>query len=324
MKSIFLSVILPVYNAEAYIVEAISSILAQTYENFELIIINDGSTDQTEALIKNFRDARILYYSRENRGVNASRNEAFRLARGEYIALQDADDISNPTRFEKQIQFLETHRDYVVVGSLAEVIDEQGQYKSDLLRPITKEQIMIYHIFETPFINGSGMFRRSIVDSGIFYLNIFPAGDYEFWTRVLRLGYGFNIPEKLYSYREHTRSISCTLSSRQIDNAQRIRTAVQSRLLANEEFTSYASFKSFFSDNPVFSDWERGHYQNLAYHYALKLLSIDGSKAKEEYIIANEFARLSWKERVHFCLKLFASSVSHWRISPQVLARHST
>ena len=107
---------MPTYNMAHFIGDAIESILAQTYTNWELIIIDDGSIDTTHDVINKFQDTRIQYFHQENRGRGAARNKALSLAKGKYIAIADADDISLPNRFENQVNYLEKHSDCAVIG----------------------------------------------------------------------------------------------------------------------------------------------------------------------------------------------------------------
>ena len=113
-----ISIIMPAYNAEKYIREAIESILNQTYTDFEFIIINDGSTDKTKEIIKSYSDPRIVYMeNEENSGIVVTLNKGLKCAQGEYIARMDSDDISLPDRFEKQIAYMDKHKDVGVLGT---------------------------------------------------------------------------------------------------------------------------------------------------------------------------------------------------------------
>lgn len=125
------SVVMPVYNSEKYLKESIESILNQSYSDLEFIIINDGSTDNSFKIIKEYAklDKRINVISRENKGIVYSLNEAIRLAKGEYIARMDADDISAPKRIEKQISFLKSHRDIDILGTQVKVV---GNISNDI------------------------------------------------------------------------------------------------------------------------------------------------------------------------------------------------
>src|SRR5690625_6791695 len=125
-KGIKISVIMPAYNEERYIAESIQSILNQTFQDFELIIVDDGSTDKTFEIASSFNDPRVKLYKQQNSGPAAARNKALSLAKGKYIALQDADDRSKPERLEKQYDFLENNLDYIAVGTDADYIDKDG------------------------------------------------------------------------------------------------------------------------------------------------------------------------------------------------------
>ena len=118
---ILVSVVLPVYNGAKYLRDAIDSMLAQSYANFELIIIDDGSTDDSINIISAFNDPRIRLYSQENQGLAATLNRGITLAKGAYIARQDQDDVSLPNRLSKQAAFLETNPDYGMVGTWASI-----------------------------------------------------------------------------------------------------------------------------------------------------------------------------------------------------------
>lgn len=123
-----ISVILPVYNAEKYIRNSIESILHQSFKDFELIIINDGSIDNSGAIISSFNDVRIHYYTNDtNLGLIKTLNKSINLSKGRYIARMDADDICMPNRFEKQVAFMESHPSVVLCGTWAKIIDDQGK-----------------------------------------------------------------------------------------------------------------------------------------------------------------------------------------------------
>lgn len=122
-----LSVILPVYNAKEYLFEAIESILNQTFKEFELIIINDGSSDNSLEIIKLFNDSRIVLIDQDNKGLAATLNVGLAIAKGKYIARMDADDIAYPNRFETQLEFLKKHPKVKLLGSAIEIIDKEGQ-----------------------------------------------------------------------------------------------------------------------------------------------------------------------------------------------------
>lgn len=208
-KEIKVTVIMGVYNQfnRAQLVEAIHSILNQTLKNFEFIIYDDGSEEsESNYLMKlSKKDSRIrLFGKHQNNGLAYSLNECIQYARGEFIARMDADDVSLPERLERQVQFLEEHPGYDLVGCAARLIDEDGIAWG--VRRMPKEPEKEDFLAFSPFIHPSVMMRKSIFEAGNRYLvsrDTLRCEDYEFFMRLFRLGVrGFNMPEVLFLYRE--------------------------------------------------------------------------------------------------------------------------
>lgn len=206
-----ISVVLPVYNGAAYIKAAIDSILAQSYSDFELIIINDGSNDESDAIIRAFTDARISYFQQENRGLAATLNVAIDIAHGEFIARQDQDDISAANRLQVQVDFLRTNPAVGMVGSNAEIW-VQGKKTDRLLEhPANDALIHFALLFDNPFVHSSVMIRRSVFGQIGGYSedkSRQPPEDYELWSRIAREFSLANIPENLLAYCEVPNSMS--------------------------------------------------------------------------------------------------------------------
>lgn len=183
--SVKISVIMPVYNAEAYIYKAIQSILDQTYRNFELILIDDCGTDKSMLIANQFRDERIRFiYNERNYGISYSRNIGLQCSNGEYIALMDDDDIAMPIRFMEQAAFLDEHPDIDVVGGRAAWIDENDQYISPVNEvSSSKEYIKAKFLLNNVYWNCEVMFRKKIVDKYHYYYrdNMYGMEDYDFW-----------------------------------------------------------------------------------------------------------------------------------------------
>jgi glycosyltransferase involved in cell wall biosynthesis len=219
-----LSVIMPVFNGEKYLREAIESILAQTYDNFELIIINDGSTDASEEIIQTYDDSRIIYIKNpENYKLIKTLNIGFSIAKGCYIARMDADDISHLDRLQKQVQFLDVNEEYGLVGSGVNLLN--GENKSQLLYHTDHESLKFALAFYCPFIHPSVMIRSSVllnVDC-VFDSNYVHAEDYELWTRLAFKTKMANLPEYLLNYRIHDEQISSQHSVFQTELAAEIR-----------------------------------------------------------------------------------------------------
>jgi len=199
-----ISVVLPVYNVEWFIAEAINSILQQSFHDFELIIINDGSTDRTNEIIYSFIDPRIIISENlKNLGLIYSLNKGIELAKGKFIARIDADDISRPDRFEKQLAFLEQNPDCVAVGSSYLPIDDKAV---PVMAPITRPRYPItaewFMVIGCPIAHPSVMYRTDIARQiGGYDPQFIHTEDYEFWTRMIEHGDICSLPEALLLYR---------------------------------------------------------------------------------------------------------------------------
>jgi hypothetical protein len=193
-----------VYNGEKYLKEAVESIVSQTFRNFEFIIINDGSTDGTPAILAHYQemDTRIRVYHQENQGLIASLNRGCQLARGKYIARMDADDVSLPERLEQQVQFLDTHLDIGILGSWTEVIEKNGVSQYIVHVPTTPALIEWSLLFGCCMAHPSVIMRRDVIERLNFYRSeAIHAEDYDLWSRASLVTHLANIPEALIRYR---------------------------------------------------------------------------------------------------------------------------
>jgi len=214
------TVFIPVYNTEGYIGEAIDSVLAQTWHDFELLIIDDGSTDSTPGILTHYADmdARVrVVLQPENVGPPATRNHALDLARGEYIAFLDADDRCASQRLERQVAYLDTHADIAGVGSWMTLIDEHGQPSDRPCNelPVSPDQISCQMLVECPLAHPT-LLVRTTAFSHYRYASDFPAAeDYELWTRMIATCRFANLPEPLVFYRRHAGQITTTQAKAQ-------------------------------------------------------------------------------------------------------------
>ena len=199
----FVSVLLPVYNAEKYLKEAIESILSQTFIDFEFIIINDGSTDNSEQIILSYTDQRIRYVKNEkNLKLIATLNKGIRLARGKYIVRMDADDVSLPKRIEKQVRFMEAHPNVGVCGTWFKVFGEIKRPYIVIL-PEKDWQLKAGLLVSCPFAHPSVIMRKStLLDNKIFYdERFYRLEDWGLWVSLAKVCDFANIPEVLLDYR---------------------------------------------------------------------------------------------------------------------------
>jgi glycosyltransferase involved in cell wall biosynthesis len=220
------SVLLPVFNGGRYLAEAVESILNQTFRNFEMLIIDDGSTDQTPGILRSFaaRDPRIRVVTKPNEGYTKALLAGLSLARGKYIARMDADDISHPDRFAAQVAFLDENPACAVVGSAIRIIDPEGDPLSHRRYPLAHSEIDFAHVYkgECSLAHPSTMIRRSSLDEAGGYRPEFePAEDFELWTRLGEKGELANLPSELLSYRLHPKSTSTQRGRDQVDRVNR-------------------------------------------------------------------------------------------------------
>jgi glycosyltransferase involved in cell wall biosynthesis len=210
-----ISVVLPVYNGEQYLDEAINSILAQTFTDFELIIIDDGSTDGSLAVLQKYQglDARIRLLARENRSLATTLNDAINIARGAWIARMDQDDIAFPHRFERQIEWLgKTGAD--ITGSWVQRFGTSDK-RVVRLQP-SDEAIKMEMLFCSPFAHPTVMMRTELASRLRYDSAWEKAEDYDLWERAAEAGWKMtNVPEVLLLYRVHATQISSKTLNRQ-------------------------------------------------------------------------------------------------------------
>jgi len=218
-----LSVVMSVFNGADYVREAINSILSQTYQDFEFIVIDDGSDDGTADILKSYDDPRMVILSQANQGLVASLNLGIKQAKGAFIARQDADDRSEPDRLQKQMAYLSHHKQVVLLGSGMSVMNENGKIThthSVLLRdPELRQELLV----RSPFAHGSVIFKKSAAKkAGAYKKSEWPAEDYGLWLRMSKYGRLANLDEYLYVYRENSAGISSRNQSLQAEAVSKV------------------------------------------------------------------------------------------------------
>lgn len=231
MSSPRVTVLMPVYNAAGFLPAAIGSILKQSYSDFEFLIVDDGCTDDSLAVIAAFDDPRIrLVRNGSNQGLVASLNRGLELARGEYIARMDADDISLPDRLLRQVAFMDQNPEVAFCGSWLEAFD--GSSKTVWSPPVTDQQIKSWLFFESVLYHPTViMRRRALAEEELHYDPEFPhAEDYELWGRMSTKVRFANIGEVLLQYRLHDQSVGRRENETQRVSAGRVRLRLLSGL----------------------------------------------------------------------------------------------
>lgn len=227
MNAPAVSVLLPVYNARKFIKQAVKSILTQTLRDFELVIINDGSTDGSESIVRELaaKDSRIVVISRPNTGIVGALNDGLTRARSDIVARMDADDLSQPTRLEEQLAELNAHHDCVAVGTWVRVIDEAGRPIQVHCSPTTTAEL------EQQLLEGNGgalihptmMARKqAILTAGKYREEYRHAEDVDLYFRLLTRGRLGNVPKPLLDYRIHGASINHVMTDVQYELVSRL------------------------------------------------------------------------------------------------------
>jgi len=205
------TVLMPVYNASRYLEESITSVLDQTHNEFEFLIINDGSTDNTREIVSSFSDPRIHYHENDkNIGMVPTLNKGLALASNELVARQDGDDLCAPERLERQVCFMNAHPQTPLTGTLSSVIDPDGAgvYAGVLEKPLEPLGIRWFQMFDNPFTHTSVMFRKKVVvDEFGGYRWSDCCSDFDLWSRIAAVYPTMNLPKRLVQHRIHSDSI---------------------------------------------------------------------------------------------------------------------
>jgi glycosyltransferase involved in cell wall biosynthesis len=254
---------MPVYNASEFLKETMDSVLNQTFNDFYFLIINDGSNDNSEEIIKSYEDERIVYIKNtQNLGLVATLNKGIDLVNTEFLARMDADDLWVVTKLEKQLEVLDFRPEVGICGTS---IRKFGDFEGDFFFPVNNAGLKVGFIFFCCMSHPSVVFRMSFLrESGLRYLSdYFPAEDYKLWVECLKHTQIFNIAEKLVFYRQHKNQITQESNSEQTRITNKVRLEVIEELSDNfseEEKTFHLNrfLKSNIQSNKdyfLFLDW---------------------------------------------------------------------
>lgn len=302
-----ISVVMPAYNAGRFIGEAIDSILRQTYDQFELIIINDGSVDDTAEIVRSFADARIRFTDKtRNSGLVAVRNLGMLLANGKYIALLDADDVAYPERFFKQVDFLENNPEVAMIGSNMEIIDENGRLLKTIRYPATSARIPSELLFGNYFAQSAMMIRRDSLPTEM-YRNFPGVEDYDLWIRIADTGKVWNLQETLVKYRTHDSGITQRKEA-EIENHLRIIVRRNLERLGlsptNEELDIHRSLDLYGEQ----------HSLEFVNQVELWLLKLHEQNENKKLFNSSHFRNVIGEKWFYSCLSAKGSGLQTWRI----------
>ena len=213
-----ISVVIPVHNGAAYLREALESIITQTFQDFELLIMDDGSTDSTSKIIKDFaeKDHRIKIFHQQNSGVVKSLNTLIAHSKTSFIARMDADDIAYPKRLKAQYEYMKNHPKTVLLGTYAKIIESKKNWRRNTA--FTEDILNRWYLsIIPPFIHSGVMFSKHAFDqAGGYREDEYPAEDYGLWVRMKHFGHLNSIPETLMDYHLNDRGISSKNFKKQI------------------------------------------------------------------------------------------------------------
>lgn len=294
MKDPLVTVLLPAYNAELYLAEAVESILKQTFSDFELLVINDGSKDRSSEIVRSFKDERIRLVENEtNLRLIATLNKGIKLAKGKYIARMDADDVSLPDRLQKQVAFMEAHPEAGVCGTWFEQLGNPGKV---VKYPESDAAIRVMMLYQTPFCHPSVILRKEVLEKNqVFFSPDFIHGeDYEMWIRLSSYTRFANIPEVLLHYRVHESSVSVSNQSVQQEKTYNvIRLAFQKAgmSISNEEITVFRQvmYAEFRADKKFIAQAER------------TLSELIKANEQSKYLPEHELKRVVAEKWFHLC-----------------------
>lgn len=274
------SVLMPVYNGEKYLHQAIDSILGQTFTDFEFLIINDGSTDSSAEIIESYNDPRIrLVHNKTNLKLIETLNKGIRLARGQYIARMDCDDISMPERLSKQVVFMDAHPEVNILGTGFYVIDSKGKSSYKVLFPLNHHFLSWSLCFYCPICHPSTIIRKdALLKIGGYDPKMLHAEDYDLWRRLSKKTKLANLPEILLCLRKHKDSVCSTNLLLHNENSTKINRAIVSEVLG-EDIDAYIIH---CIRNRKFKSWGDQFYSVQLIERLRKSFVVDGILSPEE------------------------------------------
>ncbi|TAF63060.1 MAG: glycosyltransferase family 2 protein [Cytophagales bacterium] len=309
MTSPMISVIMPVFNAESYLKEAIESILNQTFSDFEFLIFNDGSKDKSAEIVQSYaqKDSRIIFYNyQENTGYLKHLNEGIELAKGKYIARMDADDISLPQRFQEQVDFMEKNQEIGICGTWFEVFDNNTRKTIQVTKHNADDfGIKISLLYYCSLGHPTILAKASLLKNNPYDQYFYPAEDYELWSRLVPITKFHNIPKVLLLYRWHDTNISKEKENIQTEKTTQIKEKQFRRLGLNDK-----------------EDFEK-LLQLLSYQKSEAKIALSHQEIKKTVRIIKILQYTNKKKRIYNKNRLNALLAQKWAIMRNHLSKKS-
>lgn len=310
-----ITVLMPAYNAGPYIREAIDSVLAQSYKDFELLIINDGSTDNTAEILAGYTDPRIKVVHQENMGLVKTLNKGMSLATGKYVARFDADDVCYPERLEEQLTFLKDNPDYVLIGSEADYMDEHGNFIFTYkFRYYEDEEIRGMGFRFCPVIHSAATFvKQAVLDAGGYDENAITFEDHLLWRNLADHGKMKNVHKSHIKVRFNPDSVTIDekwrgkefleLKARSIKNGFMNEEDAQllKEILRKQNFAAYKKAAYYSMMGKKFL-WNQ-HNASQARTYLAKAIKAQPQKVEPYLLYGVSFLPASWLEKMYNAVK---------------------
>tara|TARA_B100000029_G_C17545466_1_gene948292 strand:+ start:306 stop:1202 length:897 start_codon:yes stop_codon:yes gene_type:complete len=242
MNDVLVSVIIPIYNAEDHLEKSVESILNQEFKNFEIILINDGSTDRSKEICKKYKlkDNRVIYLETEHQGLTGALIKALEVARGKFIARQDADDFSHQQRLKKQLNWFQTKKGRVLCGSNCNIINEKGKLRKNWSIKYSHKNIVNRLNYTNCFVHSSVMFLREAAKRvGGYEISQKYSQDYDLWWKLTTQGEVGNLKDKMVTIRERFSSISIKNKNNQTEDFLKSATKFFKYRLENKKFNKF-------------------------------------------------------------------------------------
>lgn len=327
-----ITILMPVYNGAKFLRETIENVLLQSYRDFIFLIVNDGSTDDTEKIILSYKDSRIKYLKNErNLGLVKTLNKGIDLIETEFLARMDADDLWVETKLEKQLALLDSRPDVGICGTS---IRKFGAFQGDFIFPMDNTGLKVGFLFYCCMSHPSVVFRMSFLkNSGLWYNeDYFPAEDYKMWVEALKLTQIYNIPEFLLFYRQHDNQITQDTNSVQAQLTNKVRlellaelsgqfteeeksfhinSFIKARIRSSNEYILYKSWiKKLLILNKQTRAFEANELKRVltkhlqaGYYSSLKSRYFSEKKLFVKYLFSGEWFNLSFKYNIKLLMK---------------------
>ena len=307
-----LSVITATHNDGNYIQEAVASILNQAYGDFEYIIVDDASTDQTTEILRSIKDERVTILRNERKaGPGAARNRALEVSRGEYVAIMDGDDISHPERFHIQLDYLNAHPDISYLGTGVKVVDkETGSFIRNELKPLTDGAIRWMLLYKSPIIHSTNIGRRDmIIQSGCYDERLLRSQDVDLMRKIARIGKLANLPDILYTYKVRSGSTLDKMNDFAKPFVQQVHSTYMNDLLKTDFDLALGKFV-WSMRYPIPDDFPDVDHDDVVFRGIGMLFNLY-AEFRQRYDLSNDELRFIQKDMLHWISRMASKSENY-------------